>query len=87
MCLYHVFFLFFFLLMSVYVGLLSHFILHLIYSVQHCVGIRKAGIQHFFFLSFFTGLVRESERFGRHVLQVHSAVPEPQQTPSQRGAV
>ena len=41
----------------------------------------------FFFLFFFTGLVRESERFGRHVLQVHSAVPEPQQTPSQRGAV
>ena len=30
---------------------------------------------------------RESEWFGHHVLQVHSAVPEPQQTPSQRGAV
>ena len=29
-CVYHVFFLFFFLFMSVYVGLLSHFILHLI---------------------------------------------------------
>ena len=86
-CVSTMFFFFSFFSLCLFMLVYCHISSCIWYSVQHCVGIRKAGIQHFFLFSFFTGLVRESERFGRHVLQVHSAVPEPQQTPSQRGAV